>query len=132
VERIGEVDGVGGDGGGVLAGRVARERARADLDAGGLGIGAHRLEDTVWSSSSAGPSRMSRESGKPSTASARSSTAAAAGERSTTSRPMPTYCDPWPGKTNAWTRGGESAGVAPPARSSVMGADRCFDLFGRV
>src|SRR5919106_880791 len=48
---------------------------------------------------------MRRESGKPSAASARSYTAAAWGERSTRSAPIPTYCEPCPGKTKAWDRG---------------------------
>ena len=60
---------------------------------------------TVRSSSSPGPSAIRRESGKPSVASARSITAAAAGDRSRRAAPIPTYCEPWPGKTNACTRG---------------------------
>ncbi len=60
---------------------------------------------TVRSSSSAGPSAISRDSGKPIAASARSMTAAAAGERSSRAAPIPTYCEPWPGKTKACARG---------------------------
>src|SRR5688500_1490662 len=60
---------------------------------------------TVRSSSSAGPSRIIRDSGMPSAASARSKAAAAAGDRSISSAPMPTYWEPWPGNTKAIERG---------------------------
>ena len=56
---------------------------------------------TVRSSSSAGPSQASRESGSPSASSAWAKTAAAAGETVASARPMPAACEPWPGKTKA-------------------------------
>ena len=43
--RVFEVDRVGGDGGGVLAGRVAGQRPRLSVDAGVGRLGAHRLEE---------------------------------------------------------------------------------------
>ena len=56
---------------------------------------------TVRSSSSAGPSQARRERGSPSASSAWAKTAAAAGETAASARPMPTACEPWPGKTKA-------------------------------
>ncbi len=56
---------------------------------------------TVRSSSSAGPSQATLESGSPSASSACAKTAAAAGETVASARPMPTACEPWPGKTKA-------------------------------
>ena len=55
----------------------------------------------VSASSSAGPSKQSRESGKPTASSALRHTAAAAGEASARRLPMPTDCEPCPGKRNA-------------------------------
>src|SRR3989338_5471850 len=51
--------------------------------------------------SSSGPSKQSRESGKPAARSASSKTARAAGNASARALPMPAACDPCPGKTNA-------------------------------
>ena len=56
---------------------------------------------TVRSRSSLGPSQARRDSGSPRASSAAANTAAAAGETSARARPMPTACEPWPGKTNA-------------------------------
>ncbi len=50
-------------------------------------------------SSSSGPSQQSRVSGQPRTASASASVARAAGEASAQALPIPTFCDPCPGKT---------------------------------
>src|SRR5215471_5797453 len=51
--------------------------------------------------SSSGPSKHNREMGKSKAASASSKAARAVGNFSATSRPIPAYCAPWPGKTNA-------------------------------
>ena len=53
-----------------------------------------------WRSSS-GPSKQSCESGKPSASSASSKTARLSGKASASAWPMPTFCEPWPGKTKA-------------------------------
>ena len=67
---------------------------------------------SVRSSRSAGPSQASALSGSPRAASAAANTAAAAGEDAARSRPMPTACEPWPGKTNAnWGIGRRVAGT---------------------
>ena len=92
-------------------------RLRAQLDARFGGASARRASRyamlvariagwalTVRSSSSAGPSAIRRLIEKPSAASARSMIACASGERSSRAVPMPTYCEPWPGKTKAWWR----------------------------
>src|SRR5262245_20734590 len=77
----------------------------------------------VSASSSSGPSKAKRARSKPSASLASSKTAFAEGEASQKARPMPTACEPWPGKRNAIidegtrTRPGESAdGVGPGAR----------------
>src|SRR5262245_44671210 len=51
--------------------------------------------------SSSGPLKHNREMGKSKSASASSKAARAVGNFSATSRPIPMYCAPWPGKTNA-------------------------------
>ena len=56
-------------------------------------------------SSSSGPSKHSLESGNPRTRSASSKTARAAGETSQSALPMPTACEPWPGKSRARVMG---------------------------
>ena len=53
-----------------------------------------------WSSSS-GPSKQSPDSEKPRVSSASSKTARASGKAAASARPMPTRCEPWPGKTYA-------------------------------
>jgi len=50
---------------------------------------------------SSGPSKQSFESGNPSAASASAKVSAATGNRSASSRPMPTACEPCPGKRKA-------------------------------
>src|SRR5690606_38789448 len=47
---------------------------------------------------------MSFESGRPSASSARAYASAASGDRAMSSAPMPTYWEPWPGKTSAMLR----------------------------
>ena len=74
---------------------------------------------SVAVSSSAGPSLISRESSISSTASACSITAAAAGYCSATSAPMPTYCDPCPGKIKAIIIAG-----APIRSPALLGQSR--------
>ena len=54
---------------------------------------------SVRSRSSAGPSHASALIPSPSASSAAAKTAAAAGDVSARARPIPTDCDPWPGKT---------------------------------
>jgi hypothetical protein len=49
-------------------------------------------------SADSGPSKMSLASGSQRAASAASNTARASGKRLASSRPMPTDCEPWPGK----------------------------------
>ena len=66
----------------------------------------------VRASSSAGPSKQRRESGKPSAASASAHTARAPGEASARARPIPTSCEPWPGKRKAI--GPATIAAAPP------------------
>src|SRR5258708_10565112 len=61
--------------------------------------------------SCSGPSRQRRASGSPRAASASSKVARAAGETAAQALPIPTFCDPWPGKTKATRRIG---GVLPP------------------
>ena len=56
---------------------------------------------SVSPSSSSGPSQQSRERGKPRAASASAKAARASGTAAAHARPMPTFCAPWPGKTNA-------------------------------
>src|SRR5438445_2245072 len=55
---------------------------------------------SVSFSSSSGPEKQSCDSENPSTRSASSKTRRATGNESASSRPMPAYCDPWPGKRN--------------------------------
>src|SRR5690606_7084190 len=55
----------------------------------------------VETSASSGPSKIVWESGKPRALSTVSKTARAAAERSARALPIPTRCDPWPGKTQA-------------------------------
>ncbi len=52
-------------------------------------------------SSASGPSRTSREMDSPRAPEARSNTVRAAGDASSSSRPIPTNCAPWPGKSHA-------------------------------
>ena len=55
----------------------------------------------VRARSAAGPSKQSVEREKPRAVSASAQTAAAPGERSASARPIPTSCEPWPGKRKA-------------------------------
>src|SRR5919202_6850780 len=68
----------------------------------------------VSSSSSAGPSKHSCDSLKPRISSACWKTRRAAPDASYSALPMPTYCDPWPGKTyaNFWASGPVSSASA--------------------
>src|SRR5262250_486236 len=63
----------------------------------------------VRASSSSGPSKQRRERGKPRASSARPHTAAAAAESWEKARPMPTDCEPCPGKRKAIFMGPTSA-----------------------
>ena len=56
---------------------------------------------SVRRKSSSGPSKHSFDSGKPRAASASAKVSAATGNRSARSRPMPTACEPCPGKRKA-------------------------------
>ena len=108
-----EVDGVGRHGRRVLSGGVAGDLERREDDAAPRRVGPHRLEvgDAGRQDRGLGVDgavellrrSLEDEPGErePQLASARSSTSAAAGERRTSSAPIPTYCDPWPGKTKA-------------------------------
>ena len=58
---------------------------------------------SVSTSRSSGPSKQRPLSDSPSAASASSNTARHSGNDSASARPMPTFCEPCPGKTNAIT-----------------------------
>ncbi len=77
----------------------------------------------VSPSSSSGPSKQSFESRKPSASSARLQTAAAAGEDSAKARPMPTACEPCPGKRKAifigYQRMSAAPQVNPPPKAAI-------------
>src|SRR4029079_14887281 len=60
---------------------------------------------------------MSRDSGSSRTTSAELKVSAAAAEADARALPIPTYCEPWPGKTNAyWATDTDRISGLPPAR----------------
>ena len=76
--------------------RSARRRAPATLTVSTAGCVL-----AVSCSSDSGPSKQSFATSKPSASLASSNTARAAADVSWNARPMPTACEPWPGKQNA-------------------------------
>ena len=56
---------------------------------------------SVWSRRSCGPERQSSSRSDPNASEASANTAAAAVELSAKATPMPTVCEPWPGKQKA-------------------------------
>ncbi len=120
-QGVGEVEGSGRDQGRVLAQAVPGHGHRRRLAEATLGeprrMAIEAASRAGWVlavsvSSSSGPSQQSWESGKPSAASASSKTARAAGDASAQALPMPTFCEPWPGKTRAvrLERAGDAGG----------------------
>src|ERR1700759_5656230 len=86
---------------------------------------------SVSCSFSAGPSQIVAVSFSPSAASPSSNTARAAGKASAKALPMPTACDPWPGKVNAAVIGDplslnllEDGGVSHRPRRPCQAAGR--------
>src|SRR5690349_19769321 len=71
-------------------------------------------------SSLSGPSNISRRRSKPRAALASSNPARAAGYASVHAWPMPTGCEPWPGKRNAIIGGG-AAGRSPSQQAGTPG-----------
>ena len=109
-QRIGETEGARGDVGRVLAEAVAGDKRRADAPraqaAGSAAMLTARIAGCVFSvsvSASSGPSKHKRLSGSPSAASASANVSRQTGKASASALPMPTFCDPWPGKMNAIT-----------------------------
>ena len=82
---------------------------------------------SVSTSRSSGPSKHKRESAIPSRSSASANVRRATGKASAKSRPIPTRCDPWPGKrqtTRAWLTGGSRGRPRASDASSVsLGLD---------
>ena len=79
---------------------------------------------SVMTSTSSGPSKQRRESARPRRSSASSNTRRATGNESARSRPIPTLCEPWPGRRQTATGAGISTlgrldDLAPAIRAAV-------------
>src|SRR5687767_4198424 len=87
-----------------------------------------------WRSAS-GPSKQSRDSGSPSAASAAAKACRASACASAQAFPIPTRCEPWPGKTKAsrFTRRSPDPLAAEQARLlGVQLGDLVADLVGQI
>jgi hypothetical protein len=79
---------------------------------------------TVRFSRSSGPSKARLEMDSPRASSAAANTAAAASDAAATARPIPTVCDPWPGKTRAKLVMSSGSGRHMGSGRAAAGAER--------